>query len=108
MSRGGNIQRVAHLQNQNYLVAERLNMWFKMNEFEYVIFYQTIDIYHTKMTLMDVAREIFQLPKYLVYPLVVTNTTIDTPCCSYIIHIGLSRKYLQAHCTNIMAYWISL
>ena len=29
MSRGGNIQGVAHLQNQNYLVAESLNMRFK-------------------------------------------------------------------------------
>ena len=30
MSRGGNIQGVAHLQNQNYLVTESLDLKFKM------------------------------------------------------------------------------
>ena len=30
MSMRGNIQGFAHLQNQNYLVTESLNVWFNM------------------------------------------------------------------------------
>ena len=30
LSRGGNIQGVAYLQNQNYLVTESLNVYFKI------------------------------------------------------------------------------